>query len=203
MMKRMMRCFLIFIALHLIFFADAQDKRAQYPGLLSNAYFGVDLGYINYPFTNEHLAPGYTAANVQVPNLAIRITLFGYRFNKYLSGRITYMRPFNWVEYEDINGDRGKHSVWMNVGGLTMRGQIPLGEKFSLSAETGLGIVTRNGFDINGEDVVSDLSYATLFSGAGLQYHVNRKWDLGVNAGYAPGKKEDRQPHTVSFTAGF
>jgi hypothetical protein len=203
MMKRMMRCLLTLICIQLILSAGAQDKRAQYPGLLSNAFFGVDLGYINYPFTNEHLAQGYSAANVQVPHLAIRITLFGYRFNKYLSSRITYMRPFNWVEYEDINGDRARHSVWMNVGALTMRGQLPLGEKVSLSAETGLGIVTRNGFEINGTEVVSDLSYPTIFSGAGLQYHVNRKWDLGFNAAYAPGKKDERQPHTVSFTAGF
>ena len=201
-MKRI-RCFLTVAAIHFFLMAGAQDKRAQYPALLSNAYFGVDLGYINYPFTNAHLAPGYSAANIQVPNLAIRITLFGYRFNKYLSSRITYMRPFNWVEYEDVNGDRARHSIWMNVGGLTLRGQLPLGERVSLSAETGLGIVTRNGFDINGAHVVGDLSYATLLSGAGIQYHLNRKWDLGVNAAYAPGRKTERQPHTVAFTAGF
>jgi hypothetical protein len=202
-MKRTMCGLLTLMGIQIAFISVAQDNRAQYPGLLSNAYFGVDLGYINYPFTNEHLAPGYTAVSVQVPNLAVRITLFGYQFNKYFSSRITYMRPVNWVVYDNINGDRIAHSVWMNVGGLTLRGQLPLGKKIMLSAETGLGIVTRNGFAIDGKEVVKDLDYTTVLSSAGIQYRLNRKWELGVNAAYAPGKTDERQPHTVSLTAGF
>src|SRR4051794_23440597 len=114
-MRSIAKC-LFFIALFSLVFSStlfSQDKRAQYPGLLRKAYFGVNLGYIDYPFTNEHLAAGYTAQSVMVPHLAVRLTLLGYDFNKYLSARITYMRPINWVEYNNINADKGKHSVWM------------------------------------------------------------------------------------------
>jgi len=182
---------------------SAQDARVQYPGLLRKAYFGVNLGYINYPFGNEHLAPGYTAASVQVPHLAIRITLLGYRFNDYLSGQITYMRPFNWVEYHDINNNKAKNSVWMNVGGLTLKAQTPVRKRFSAYGEAGLGVITRNGFDIGGEPVVADGSYATVLAGGGIQYHLNRKWTFNVSGTYAPGRDKIRQPHTVYFSGGF
>src|ERR1700694_1027559 len=89
----------VFLVVAIHFSVAAQDIRAQYPGLLRKAYFGVNLGYINYPFTNAHLAPGYTAGSVQVPHMAVRLTLLGYRFNDYLSGQITYMRPVKWVGY--------------------------------------------------------------------------------------------------------
>src|SRR5438309_4791486 len=77
----------------------AQDDRVQYPVLLRNAYFGLNLGYINYPFSNAQLAPGYSAQSVTVPHMAVRLTLFGYRFSQNLSAQITYMRPVKWVEY--------------------------------------------------------------------------------------------------------
>lgn len=183
--------------------ASAQDLRAQYPGLLRKAYFGLNLGYINYPFGNEHLAPGYTASSVQVPHLAIRLTLLGYRFNDYLSGQITYMRPFNWVEYHNINNNHAQNSVWMNVGGLTLKAQTAQRKRFSAYGEAGLGIVTRNGFDIDDVPVVKDASYATVLAGGGVQYHLNRKWKLNLSATYAPGRDKLQQPHTLFISGGF
>lgn len=181
----------------------AQEKRAQYPGLLRKAYFGLDAGAINYPFSNKHLAPGYTAESVTVPHLALRLTLLGYRFNENLSARITYMRPFNWVEYNSINGDKSKHSVWMNVGGLTLLGQTNPKKKLSLFGEAGLGVITRNGFEIGGTEVVKDVSYASLLAAAGGVYHLNRKWDLDLSLAYSPERKKVKQPHTVFYSAGF
>jgi len=183
--------------------ANAQDRRAQYPKILSNAYFGLDIGYINYPFSNKHLKPGYAAESVHIPQPAVRLTLFGYRFNEWASARITYMRPTNWVEYRNVNGDGGRHSVWMNIGGLTFRGQTPQFKNFSLYGETGLGIVTRSGFRINDQWAIDDASYATLLSGAGLQYHLNKKWALVAAATYVPGKNKISQPHTLFYTGGF
>jgi opacity protein-like surface antigen len=183
--------------------ASAQDVRAQYPGLLRKAYFGVNLGYIDYPFGNQHMAPGYTASSVQVPHLAIRITLLGYKFNEYLSGQITYMRPFNWVEYHNINNNQAKNSVWMNVGGLTLKAQTPVRNKFSAYGEAGLGVVTRNGFDIAGVPVVKDVSFATVLAGGGVQYHLNKKWKFNVSAAYAPERKKALQPHILFLSGGF
>ncbi|MBD0331845.1 MAG: hypothetical protein ICV66_04260, partial [Chitinophagaceae bacterium] len=81
------------------FFAAAQDKRAQYPSFLSNAYFSVNVGYINYPFAVKQMEAGYSVQSVHVPHTAARLVLYGQRINKYLSAQITYMRPVNWVEY--------------------------------------------------------------------------------------------------------
>jgi hypothetical protein len=181
----------------------AQDKRAQYPGALSKAFFGVNLGYIQYPFSNVHLRPGFKAESVSIPHGALRITLFGYQFNEHLSARITYMRPFTWVHYNRINGDTAIHSVWMNVGGLTLNGRLPLTEKLSLTGEAGLGVVTRNGFMVSDTSVVDDVSFASALLGAGLKYQLNRKWSLNLEMAYSPERKNHRQPSTQFFSGGF
>ena len=185
------------------FYLPAQDNRAQYPGLLSNAYFGVNAGSIHYPFSNQHMEMGNQAESIKVPHLALRLTLFGYRFNKNLSAQITYMRPFNWVEYKNINGDQSRHTVWMNVVGLTLKSQIPIKKRFSVFGEAGLGLITCNGFEIDSIEVVTDENYASVLLGGGLQYHLNNKWDLNISAVYSPSNSNLKQPHTLFFSGGF
>ena len=199
----MKKVFLSLCLIMIVLTAGAQDKRAQYPKILSNAYFGLDIGYINYPFGNEHLKPGFTAGSVHIPQPAVRLTLFGYRFNENISARITYMRPTNWVEYRDINGNKSKHTVWMNFGGLTVKGQTPLIKKFSVYGEAGLGLITRSGFKINDEPVMDDAGYASVLLGAGLQYHLNKKWSLVAATTFSPEHKKHNQPYTLFYTGGF
>jgi hypothetical protein len=183
--------------------AQPGEKRIQYAQGLKNAYFGVSLGYINYSFSRVQLEPGFTVQSVSVPHLAPRITLYGYQFNKYLSARITYMRPVQWVKYTNVNGDQTGHSVWMNVGGLTFEGYLPLGKRFSLSGEAGLGMITRRGFEIDYKPVIKHATYATGLFGAGLQYHLNSKWDLQLTGVLSPANKKEKQPVTEFYGVGF
>lgn len=183
--------------------AQPGEKRIQYPGALRNAWFGISIGYINYPFSSKQLEPGFTVQSVTVPHLAPRFILYGRRFNKYLSAQITYMRPVDWVVYKNINGDQKSHTVWMNMAGITVASQLPLHKKFSLFTEAGLGIITRKGFDINGIPVIRNATYSTLLSGAALQYHINKKWDLQVGANWSPAHAGKKQPHTVFYSTGF
>ena len=181
----------------------AQDDRLQYPLILQKAYFGIDIGAISYPFSNAHLASGYSAETISNPREGVRITLFGYHFTPGLSARITYMRPVDWVDYKNINGDGRKHTVWMNIGGLSVRQVIPLFPKFSLTAEAGLAVITRHGFKIGRMPVVADASYATVGLGAALEYQLNSKWDLNVYASYSPGRAALKQPSTSFIAGGF
>lgn len=185
--------------------SDAQpgEKRIQYPGALKNSYFGINIGAINYQFSGAQLEPGYTVEKVQVPPMAVRLVLFGYQFNKHLAAQITYMRPVDWVKYKNINGNTKSHSVWMNVAGLTLAAQLPLHKKISLFGEAGLGIITRKGFSINNIPVVKSATYASLLSGASLQYHLNKKWDLQLSAAWSPANNTVKQPATVFYSAGF
>jgi hypothetical protein len=186
-------------------FAVAQpgEKRIQYPWGLKNSYFGINIGYINYPFSALQPEPGYSVEKVTVPHIAPRITLYGHQFNKYLSAQITYMRPVDWVIYNNINGDKKPHSVWMNVAGLTVSTNLPLSKKFSLFAEGGLGIVTRKGFVINNKPVIKDATIATLLTGVALQYHLNSKWSLDIGTTWSPADAKNKQPATSFFSAGF
>jgi hypothetical protein len=185
------------------FYSNAQDNRTQYPKLLANAYFSLNVGHINYPFTNKNLEPGYQAESIKIPHLAVKLLLFGYKFNESLSAQITYMRPVNWVEYQNINGDNTSRSMYMNIGGLTLKSQLPVTNKFSVYGEAGLGIITRNGFEIDDKPVIKDASYATVLSGAGLEYHINKKWDLLAGATYAPSSASAKQPHILFLSGGF
>src|SRR4051812_27436337 len=103
-MKRKRPFFFILVLLLHSFCIHAQDKRAQYPGVLKKSFFGLSVGYINYHFSATQLEPGYTVASIHVPHTAVRLVLFGYRFNKNISAAITYMRPISFVEYKNING---------------------------------------------------------------------------------------------------
>ncbi len=181
----------------------SQDKRAQYPFGLRNAQFGVNVGYINYPFTLDQVQPGFTVESVGVPHPAVRIVLYGGSINKYLSARVTYMRPVNWVEYRNINNQRLTKTVWMNIAGLTLNGQFPLTKKISVSAEAGLGVITRNGFEVDNKPVITNANYGTGLFGGAIQYHLNKKWDLQISSAWSPENKKVKQPATFFLGAGF
>lgn len=192
----------------LSFHSMAQDERAQLPLALRNAYFGVSVGSINYDFgAMPFNAPsGYVLSSVVVKHPAVRLVLYGYEFNKYLSAQLTYMRPVYWVFYyynhDGIKNDRS--SVWMNVGGLTLRPQLPISKRFYLNGEAGLGIVTRHGFNApDGTPIVTGVSYPTVLLGAGINYHINESWRLMLSGAYTPEKSSVNQPATTFLSAGF
>jgi len=186
----------------------AQDDRSQLPLALRNAYFGVSVGSINYDFdASQFQAPvGYRFNSVTVNHAAVRLVLYGYEFNKYLSAQLTYMRPVSWVFYYY---DRGlehnvRSSVWMNVGGLTLRPQLPISKHFSLNGEAGLGVVTRHGFSASdGTPIISGTTYASVLLGGGVNYHINDNWRLLLSTTYTPKKTSVNQPATTFLSAGF
>jgi hypothetical protein len=182
---------------------SAEDERTQYPRFLANSYFDVGIGYIDYPFSARQLEPGFRAESVQVPHAAARVVLLGYRFNEHVALQLNYMRPVEWVGYNNINGVPAKRTVWMNLAGVTLRGTVPLAGPLSIDGEGGLGVVTRHGFQAAGVPIVKDANYWTALLGGGLRYRLNGSWHLGVNATYAPSKSTVKQPHTLLLTGGF
>ena len=185
----------------------SQHIRSQYPLMLRNAYFEINIGYINYPFTNEHLLEGYEAESIRIPHTAVRIIPFGYHINKYFSAQISYMRPVLWVQYSNVNGDGSNRSVFMNIAGATLKGQLPLGEKFSVYGEAGLGLITRKGIKFgyapNQIQIMENTVYASILSGAGIKYKPNEKWDFMLSAAFTPANDKNIQPHSVFYSAGF
>lgn len=189
---------------------SAQDSRAQLPLVLRNAYTEVNIGYINYPFSFTQFAtnvPGYKFQSVEVPHAAVRLVLYGYEFNKYLSAQLSYMRPVAWVHYlYDKNSINYKSSVWMNIGGLTLKPQLPIGKKFSIYGEAGWGIITRHGFNAPqplNKPLVTNANYSTILLGAGLKYRVNDHWAWQLSTTYSPEKQSVDQPATTFLSAGF
>ena len=190
----------LIIAISLFFFRSiyAQDERAQFPSVLNNFYFEVNTGYINYPFTAFTAEPGYVINGIKIPHMALRIIPIGYDFNKYLSAQIAYMRPVLWVHFiysfspTEMELER---AVWMNISSITLKPKLPLNDRFSLFGETGMAIVTRNGFeDHAGNPVVSNANYAALIAGGGIKYHVNNRWDLALSMVWSPENTKEKQP---------
>jgi hypothetical protein len=168
-----------------------------------NSNFGVSVGYIHYAFSSKQLEPGFTASSVTIPPVGVRINLIGHRFNKYLSANIHYMRPASWVKYKNVDGDNEEHSVWMNIGALTLKSQVPLSAKTSIYAEAGFGVITRKGFQVNNVWAVKDANFGTGFFEAGIRYSINHKWDLIAGVSYSPAHEKLKQPATYFYSAGF
>ena len=182
---------------------SAQDTRAQYPRFLSRSYIGLNMGYINYPFSSLQLEPGFQAESIRIPHLAVQVLLIGHHINNNLSAQITYLRPVNWVEYKHVNGDQYIHYVWMNIGALTAKYRLPVLKNLSVYGEGGLAIITRKGFKYGDNDVVKDASYASALIGAGIQYRLNKNWDLKLSASYSPKHSKENQPHMEFYSTGF
>ena len=191
----------LFILLHTV--AIGQRNRTQFSDFLSHTYFGLDIGYINYPFSNHQLKEGFTSESIKVPHTALRVTLLGYRFNKYLSAEINYMRPVSWVRYEDINGAPWNLPVFMNLATIVLKPSLPIGRDFSLNGEAGLALVTRRGIEIDQNKLIEDATYASVSFGGGIAYHLNEKWDLLAHASYSPSNSAEKQPATSFYSAGF
>ena len=197
------RAFIFLIILLEFHSVSGQNNRAQFSNFLSRTYFGLDIGYINYPFSNEQLKDGFTTTSIKVPHTALRITLLGYRFNDYLAAEINYLRPISWVRYEDINGATWNLPVVMNLASIVLKPSLPLGREFSLNGEVGLALVTRKGIDINQNKLIEDATYASVSIGAGIAYHLNKKWDLLMHASFSPANNDEKQPATTFYSAGF
>jgi hypothetical protein len=194
---------LLFLAIQQSHCVWAQGGRTQYPSILMNSYVGVNAGYINYSFSQQQLEPGFEAQSIQVPHMALRIVLFGHRFNNYLSAQISYMRPAGFVKYENINGTSSSYEVGMNIAGLTLLGDVPVSKKVFLHGEAGLGIITRGGFIVNNTVAMKDANYASVLLGAGAGYRLNKNWDFLLSATWSPENKDQKQPATSFYSLGF
>jgi len=153
------------------------------------------------------MEPGYNFQSVNIPHAAVRFAVIGYEFNKYVAAQISYMRPVLWVNYTYDEGSvetEATRSVWMNVGGITIKPQFPLNNKFTLYGEGGMGLITRNGFeDQLGNPVIGDANYATFLFGGGIRYNINDNWGLQLSAVYSPENSKVKQPSTTFISGGF
>jgi hypothetical protein len=179
------------------------DSRAQFPAFLNNSYFGFNVGSIRYGFSGQQLEPGFQAQVVDVPHLAVRVDLFGHRITKHVSAVVTYMRPARFVTFQNVNGDLQSHQISTAYGGLTIVGDMPLGDRFSGYAEGGWGVTSRPGFNVNGAVALQDAHFAAGLLGLGIAYHATQNFDLMLGATYSPGRKSFDQPSTRLFTSGL
>jgi hypothetical protein len=181
-----------------------EDTRTQYPAFLVNSYFSVNVGYIDYAFSDRQLEPGFHADAVGVPHVAARVAVFGHEFSPYFSAQLTYLRPVRYVTYTNVNGDGSVHHLWTHFGGVTVKTRVPIGARTSLYGEGGLGITSRHGFPRGSpQPIVRDAHYASVVVGAGLERHVSATWDLTAGALYSPSKASDNEPRALMVSGGF
>ena len=183
--------------------AGAKDTRTQYPAFLANSYFALNVGSIRYIFSDDQLAPGFHAQSIDTPHLGARVDLFGHHITEHLSAQVTYMRPAQFVAYNNVNGDGVVRQVTTAYGGFTLVWDVPLTQKVSGYLEGGLGVTSRSGFAINGKTVLQDAHFAAGLVGAGLAIHATPEIDLLFGATYSPGRKSFDQPSTRLYTSGL
>jgi opacity protein-like surface antigen len=179
------------------------DNRAQYPQGLANSFVTVNVGYIDYGFSQQQLEPGHQAGSIDVPHTAARVVLFGHHFGKYLSVQGSYMRPIKYVRYRDVDGPDSTHTVWMHFGTVTALGRMPINGRLSVFGEGGLGITNRGGFDLGGAPAVKDAHFASLLIGGGVEYRLTTNLDLVVGSSVIPAQSKENNPATIFTSAGI
>jgi hypothetical protein len=181
----------------------AIDGRTQYPKFMENSFFTFSVGFIGYRFNQRQLEPGFQAESVEKPKLAVRVDLFGHRFNKYVSAQAVYMRPAWFVQYRNINGTQATQQVSNAYAGMTLALNVPVTDKISVYGEGGGGITSRSGAIIDGQVALPAAHYTSGMLGAGLDIVASRTMDLMLSATYLPGREAFLQPSTRMFTAGL
>jgi hypothetical protein len=182
--------------------APTEDTRTQYPAFMRDSYISLRVGYIGYLFTGTQLEPGFVAASIERPRPAVRLDFFGHHFTKNLAAQVTYMRPGQFVEYNDINGKNGNHPVSNAYAGLTFVWDQPLSDKISAYVEGGYGITSRSGIVIDGQTALQPAHYGSALVGGGLTVHWTKTADVILGATYSPGRQSFNQPSTRIYTAG-
>ena len=182
--------------------AAPEDTRTQFPAFMRDSFVSLRVGYIGYLFTATQLEPGFVAASIERPRPAVRLDFFGHHFTKNLSAQITYMRPGQFVEYNDINGKNGNHPVSNAYAGLTLAWEQPLTSAVDWYLEGGYGVTSRSGVVIDGKTALQPAFYGSALVGGGLTVHWTSTADLMLGATYTPGRQAFSQPSTRIYTAG-
>ena len=183
--------------------AAPEDTRTQFPAFMRDSYFSLRMGYIGYLFSATQLEPGFQAESIELPHPAVRVDFFGHRFTKNLSAQVTYMRPGQFVEYNNVNGKNGNHPVSNAYAGLTFVWDMPLNDKVSAYVEGGYGVTSRSGIVIGGKTALQPAFYGSALVGGGLTYQMTRTVDFLLGATYSPGRQAFAQPSTRMYTAGL
>jgi hypothetical protein len=182
--------------------AVSDDTRTQYPTFMRDSYFTLRGGSIGYLFSPIQLEPGFQAESIEKPRPAVRIDFFGHYFMKHLAAQLTYMRPGQFVEYNNINGPNGSHPVSNAYAGLTFVGDADLSRKVSAYVEGGYGVTSRSGIVIDGKVALQPAHYGSALVGLGLAYEWTPTFDLLLGATYSPGRQSFDQPSTRTYTFG-
>jgi hypothetical protein len=183
--------------------AASEDTRTQFPAFMRDSYISLRGGWIGYLFSDTQLEPGFQAESIEKPRPAVRLDFFGHHFTNNLAAQVTYMRPGQFVEYNNINGKNGNHPVSNAYAGLTFVWDQPLTDKLSAYLEGGYGITSRSGIVIDGRVALQPAHYGSALVGGGLVYHWTPVFDALLGATYSPGRQAFEQPSTRMYTVGL
>jgi hypothetical protein len=183
--------------------APADDTRTQFPAFMRDSYVSLRVGWIGYLFSSTQLEPGFQAESIEKPRPAVRLDFFGHHFTRNLAAQITYMRPGQFVEYNNINGKNGNHPVSNAYAGPTLVWDQPLTDTLSAYVEGGYGITSRSGIVIDGKIALQPAHYGSALVGGGLVYHWTPAFDVLLGATYSPGRQAFQQPSTRMYTTGL
>jgi hypothetical protein len=182
---------------------SSDDGRVQYPQGLANSFVTLNVGSINYAFSQDQLEPGHQAGSIAVPHVAARVMLFGHHFGKYVSVQGSYMRPIKYVRYRDVDGTGTTHTVWMHFGTVTAQARAPIANRVAIVGEGGVALTNRSGFELGDQPGVRDAHFWSPVIGGGVEYRLNQKLDLVVGTSFIPRRDDANNPATMFTSAGI
>jgi len=193
---------LLFVSLNGLGQEKKERLQTQPSKFLAKTYYGVNLGGIFYPFSNDHLKDGFVTETFSKNRFSGRF-LLGYSITPSLGIQYGVLRPANWFQYDNVNNIGYTRSVWINVWSLSFKKDFKIHKNWSAFAELGYSNVTRVGFDIEQEQIYDDVHFGSEIYGAGIQYNINDKWRLSLSGVFIPRSKTHNQPEISQASLGF
>jgi hypothetical protein len=181
-------------------------NRNALPTWMQKIYLEALPSYLHYPFSIAQLNPGFSANDISIPHLSLRIGL-AYQFSPFISAKLSYLLPAGWVNYS-VNASDNQNAftrpVWMNYAGTTLNGHIPLSTKVEALVEAGSVFITRKGFSTDaGVPVINHATYFSWLAGVGMRYIFHPSWSVVASAGVMPRSVNNNQPRTTYAGVGL
>ncbi|WP_417886578.1 acyloxyacyl hydrolase [Zunongwangia sp.] len=170
---------------------------------IERLYVSANFGIINYDYGFNLLKNGNTANSISNTSTFAGRFAVGTHLKKGWDVQLSVMRPAEWVQYENVNGNTYNKSVWTNIWGISARKNLLVFHRFRVFLEAGVSNVMRNGFELNGEEIIKDVQYIYPIFGVGIYYPIGKKIDAVISTTYSPEKSKDNQPATFFISGGI
>ncbi len=171
------------------------------PRFFNHSWLGLNIGVKNTDFTAADFQSGFDFSTKDDTLVAMAVNI-GHYITPNWAWSLSLMRGVHSNKFSDpdpeavagmdISSETG--SVSETLLALSILPMLHLPNDVDVYAQAGVGMISRDGFSLQGIPVVSDANIVTGVLGAGVIYGLHYDWQLVFSALYALPVDSEQQP---------